>query len=100
MHPGVVLAIVIVGAIIVALVVPRARGVPVGGEVMVRCRQGHLFTTLWVPLASIKAVRLGWARFQRCPVGSHWSLVMPVNPTTLTADEIAIAGQVHDVRVP
>lgn len=26
---------------------------------IVRCRQGHLLETIWVPLASIKAVRLG-----------------------------------------
>jgi len=25
------------------------RGYPIGGRLVVRCRQGHLFTTLWIP---------------------------------------------------
>ena len=52
-----------------------------GGNVTVRCRQGHLFTTIWIPGASLKALRLGWWRFQRCPVGGHWSVVTPVKGT-------------------
>jgi hypothetical protein len=38
----------------------------------VRCSAGHLFTTIWVPLGSLKAVRLGGTRYQYCPVGHHW----------------------------
>ncbi|HVC78321.1 MAG TPA: hypothetical protein VND96_17565 [Candidatus Micrarchaeaceae archaeon] len=87
-------------AFVFTLVAPRLRGVPVGGEVIVRCRQGHLFTTLWVPLASIKAVRLGWARVQRCPVGNHWSLVVPVNKASLKPEEIDFAQAHHDAQVP
>jgi hypothetical protein len=26
----------------------------------VRCRRGHLFTAIWIPGISFKAVRLGW----------------------------------------
>jgi hypothetical protein len=37
----------------------------------VRCKDGPLFTTIWIPLGSVKAMRLGGARFQRCPVGDH-----------------------------
>jgi hypothetical protein len=33
-----------------------ARGYPIGGNLIVRCRHGHLFTTLWVPSASVKAL--------------------------------------------
>src|SRR5512142_2152102 len=40
----------------------------VGGRVVVRCRHGHLFTTIWIPGVSAKALRLGLWRFQRCPV--------------------------------
>ena len=29
-----------------------------GGNVVVRCRDGHLFTTLWLPAVSVKALRL------------------------------------------
>lgn len=38
----------------------------------VRCSAGHVFTTIWMPLGSLKAVRLGWKRWQYCPVGRHW----------------------------
>ncbi len=72
----------------------------VGGNVTVRCRDGHLFTTIWIPAASVKSLRLGFWRIQRCPVGRHWSLVTPVNPDTLTEDERRAARAHHDVRVP
>src|SRR5262245_45703400 len=64
--------------------VARRRGYQIGGNTVVRCRQGHVFTTVWIPGVSFKALRLGWWRFQRCPVGSHWSLVAPVRDADLT----------------
>jgi hypothetical protein len=66
----------------------------------VRCRQGHLFTTIWMPLGSLKAARLGNRRFQRCPVGNHWSMVVPLDRDTATPAELAAAAAVHDVRIP
>jgi hypothetical protein len=72
----------------------------IGGNVIVRCRAGHLFTTIWIPAASVKAIRLGWWRVQRCPVGHHWSLVTPVNESTLSEDERRFAREHRDVRVP
>jgi hypothetical protein len=42
-------------------------------DVIVRCSQGHLFETIWIPLVSFKAVRLGTRRLQRCPIGHHWA---------------------------
>ena len=51
-----------------------------GGNIVVRCRAGHLYTTLWIPGISVKALRFGWWRFQRCPVGHHFSLVTPPPP--------------------
>ena len=83
-----------------AAVVARRRGSWFGMDTVVRCRDGHLFTTLWIPGASLKAIRLGWWRFQRCPVGQHWSLVTPVDSTSLSEEEREIAAQRHDVRVP
>ncbi len=71
-----------------------------GGNTTVRCRQGHLFTTIWVPGASFKAVRLGTARLQRCPVGRHWSLVTPVKDSDLTDEDRESAAQHRDVRIP
>lgn len=76
------------------------RGYGVGGKVVVRCRQGHLFTTIWIPGASLKAVRLGWFRFQRCPVGNHWTFVRPAKEADLTNEERRMAEDHHDVRIP
>ena len=81
-------------------VMARRMGYKVGGNTIVRCRDGHLFTTLWIPGASLKALRLGWYRFQRCPVGNHWTLVKPVKDADLTAEELKAAEQIHDVRLP
>ncbi|MBV9338418.1 MAG: hypothetical protein JO243_21230 [Solirubrobacterales bacterium] len=71
-----------------------------GGNIVVRCREGHLFTTLWLPAISVKALRLGWWRFQRCPVGHHWSVVTPVNASGLSPRERRSARRHHDFRVP
>ena len=94
-----VLAAVVV-TLLEAIVLARRRGYLIGADTVVRCRSGHLFTTMWIPGGSLKAVRLGWWRFQRCPVGKHWSLVTPVVASDLTDDESRDAGQFHDVRVP
>lgn len=101
MRPGLWIAI---GALLVMVIV-YAIGVrtgkrPAGGDLVVRCRAGHLFTTLWVPLGSIKAVRLGAYRLQRCPVGHHWSLVSPVDPESLSPTDLAEARSHHDAWVP
>jgi hypothetical protein len=67
----------------------------------VRCSAGHLFTTIWVPLASVKAVRMGPTRYQYCPVGHHWAAVtrLDEDPATTQA-ELSEAALVHDVRIP
>jgi hypothetical protein len=69
-------------------------------ETIVRCSKGHLFTTIWIPLGSLKAVRLGSRRYQRCPVGRHWAMVTRVNLDELDPSEREAAAAVHDVRVP
>ena len=78
----------------------RMRGYGIAGDVVVRCRRGHLYTTIWVPGASLKSVRLGWWRLQRCPVGGHWSLVTPVRQSVLTEDERRTADENRDIRIP
>jgi hypothetical protein len=80
--------------------VARRRGYKVGGNAIVRCRRGHLFTTIWIPGASLKSVRLGWYRLQRCPVGRHWSLVQPVREADLTDEERHGAAEHRDLRIP
>jgi hypothetical protein len=72
----------------------------VGGRLVVRCRAGHLFTTLWMPGISIKSLKLGMWRYQRCAVGRHWSLVTPVDPATLTARERRRAAKHRDLPIP
>src|SRR6266508_3028075 len=71
-----------------------------GGEVVVRCREGHLFTTIWVPFASLKAIRLGWFRLQRCPVGNNSTFVTPVKDSDLTKEERLIAERYRDTPIP
>lgn len=71
----------------------RRRGYAIPGRTPVRCARGHLFATVWVEGGSLKAVRLGpTTRFQRCPVGRHWSIVHPVKPVDLTDEERAQLG--------
>jgi hypothetical protein len=78
----------------------RKRGYKLGPNTIVRCKQGHLFTTIWIPGASIKSIRLGFSRFQRCPVGKHWTRVTPVKDTDLTDEDRAVAARTRDVRIP
>lgn len=93
--------LVIVAAIIVVeIVTMRLRGYRVGVNVIVRCQEGHLFTTIWLPGGSLKSIRLGWWRFQRCPVGGHWSFVTPVKDSDLTEEARETAGEHKDIRVP
>lgn len=89
-----------VSVILIEAVPLWTRGYGLGGNVVVRCRRGHLFTTIWIPGVSVKAVRLGWWRLQRCPFGAHWSIVTPVSRAALTEQERASAGERKDVRLP
>lgn len=90
------IASVVIGGAAVA----RRLGHKVGGNVIVRCSKGHLFTTIWIPGGSFKAIRLGWYRFQHCPVGNHWALVRPVKDADLTDADRRIAAGSHDLRIP
>ena len=85
---------------VVGTIVARRRGYNIGTNTVVRCRSGHLFTTIWVPGASVKSIRLGPRRIQWCPVGRHWSLVTLVRKSDLSARELRKASGNKDVRVP
>jgi len=78
----------------------RLLGYNFGGSTTVRCRQGHLFTTIWIPGVKLKALDLGVARLQRCPVGKHWSLVTPVREADLTSTEREFAKEHRDLPIP
>lgn len=103
--PFVFIVVLVVVGVLVARVIVVARrfdysGYRFGGDVVVRCREGHLFTTIWIPLASLKAVRLGLVRLQYCPVGDHLTFVTPVRDSDLTDEERRFAERHHDRRVP
>lgn len=66
----------------------------------VRCKAGHVFTTIWIPMASLKAIRLGMWRFQYCPVGRHWTGVVLLNDRNASLAELQQAATVHDARIP
>jgi hypothetical protein len=89
-------ALVILGGMVVAGLLGRFERF----DRPVRCRDGHLFTTIWIPLASLKAIRLGRKRIQRCPVGHHFTIVARLDPASATAADLAAAAAVHDVRIP
>jgi hypothetical protein len=92
--------VAVVVAYVVGTIVARMLGYRVGRNTIVRCRAGHVFTTIWIPGVSVKAVRLGWWRLQRCPVGNHWTLVSPVRESDLTDDDRRLAAARLDVRIP
>lgn len=96
-----VLLLLVVALLVASSRYMRRKGYSgVGGETIVRCRDGHLFTTIWVPGASFKSVRLGWMRYQHCPVGNHWTFVVPVSEAELTEAEKRFAAEHHDVNIP
>ena len=92
--PLVIAIPIIVAVVLMKVLFARRRGRPVlGGKVVVRCSKGHLFTTTWSPLGSLTSIRLGFARFQRCPVGNHWALVKAVSNSELTDEDRRIAAE-------
>jgi hypothetical protein len=92
--------LIVVGVITGVTLIARRLGYNLGGNTVVRCRQGHLFTTIWIPGVKLKELDLVVARVQRCPVGKHWSLVFPVRDVDLTDEERQFALAHHDIRLP
>jgi hypothetical protein len=92
--------LLLIAAIIVGTRLARRRGYAFGGNTIVRCRRGHLYTTIWIPGVKLKALDLGIARLQYCPVGEHWSLVTPVRDSDLSDEERRFARAHHDVPIP
>lgn len=90
----------VVVAYVAGTIIATRQGYSFGKNSLVRCRRGHLFTTVWIPGASVKALRLGFWRLQWCPVGRHVDLVRPVKGADLTDTERAFALAHHDVPVP
>lgn len=92
---------VIAAAIALGSLAARKAGYSsIPGWTVVRCRDGHLFTTIWIPGASVKSLRFGLARYQYCPVGRHWVIVRPVKDSELTAEDRIAAGLHRDLAIP
>ena len=92
--------LIVAGVITGGILIARRLGYNLGTNTVVRCRQGHLFTTVWIPGVKLKELDLVVARLQYCPVGRHWSLVVPVRDTDLTEEERQFAREHHDIRIP
>jgi hypothetical protein len=90
----------VVVAYVAGTIIATRQGYSFGKDSVVRCRRGHLFTTVWIPGASVKSLRLGFWRIQWCPVGRHVDLVRPVKNADLTDAERSFALAHHDVLVP
>jgi hypothetical protein len=80
--------------------IARRLGYNLGTNTLVRCRKGHVFTTIWIPGVKLKEIDLVIARIQRCPIGRHWSLVVPVRAADLSAEDRDFARAHHDIPVP
>ena len=96
---GLVLMIVAVIAVRIGRI-SRAQGFRYGRDVIVRCREGHLFTTTWIPGVSFKAIRLGLVRMQYCPVGDHVTAVKVMRDEDLTPAQRLEASRHRDNGVP
>jgi hypothetical protein len=67
---------------------------------VVRCSQGHLYRSVWIPGGSLKAVRWFKGRLQWCPIGRHWSWTRRVDASQISPNELAAASEVHVLRIP
>ncbi len=92
--------LIAVGVAVGGTLIARRLGYNLGANTIVRCRQGHLFTTIWIPGIKLKEIDLVVARIQRCPVGQHWSLVVPVREQGLTEAERQSARREQAAATP
>jgi len=92
--------LVVAGVIAGGTLIARRLGYNLGTSTIVRCRQGHMYSTVWLPGVKFKELDLAVARVQRCPVGQHWSLAVPVRDVSLTEEERQYALAHHDIKIP
>jgi len=85
---------------VLGTVIARRAGYALGLGTLVRCNSRHVFTTIWIPGVSVKALRVGWWRVQWCPVGRHWTVVRPVREADLSEIELRSARSHRDLRLP
>ena len=95
-----VIAGTIAASYVVGILAARRMGYRFGRNVVVKCHAGHVFSTIWIPAASFKAIRLGLWRMQWCPVGRHIALIHPIKDVDLTEEMRDVAAVKHDIPVP
>jgi hypothetical protein len=93
-------AVIVIALAVRVMRVSQQQGYRFGRDVIVRCRDGHLFMTTWIPMVSFKAIRFGLVRFQHCPVGDHGTTVRLMRDEDLTPAQRREAGRHHDNGVP
>ncbi len=96
MLPLIIIVVAAFLAFIVGAVIAHRKGFKSEGEVVARCSQGHLFTTVWVGNFNWRRVDVGFAKIQRCPVDGHLTVVRPVEMSSLTPEEKKLAKQNRD----
>jgi hypothetical protein len=67
---------------------------------VVQCSQGHCFSTIWLPMVSVKSIRLGDRRVQKCPVCHRFRSVRQIAEDELAPEELEAARQLRDSRLP
>ena len=96
-------ALVVVIIWVTLVMIPTAiifnTGLQSGKNVVVRCTTNHLYTTIWIPSVSLKAIRWGFRRYQYCPVGKHWAWTSQLRRPELTSDAVEEANKMHDIRI-
>jgi hypothetical protein len=97
---GLIIAGTVAAAYAAGTIAARRLGYSFGMNVVVRCHSGHVFSTIWIPGASVKSLRLGFWRAQWCPVGRHVTLVHPLKDAEVTGEVRQAAVARHDTRIP
>jgi hypothetical protein len=97
---GLIVAGTIAAAYAAGTIAARRLGYSFGMNVVVKCRAGHVFSTIWIPGGSLKSLRLGFWRVQWCPVGRHVSLVHPLRDAEVTGEIRQAAAASHDAPIP
>ncbi len=72
------LVVILVAIVVVALAQWLASRLRVEGslQILARCRDGHVFKTLLVPMLLLPVPRVGLVQYRYCPVGRHWTFVV------------------------
>ena len=99
MLPLIIIVVAAFLAFIVGAIVAHRKGFKKDGEVVARCSQGHLFTTVWVDRWTWRRFDVGFLKIQRCPVDGRLTVVRPAEVSDLTPEERKQAKLVKD-RVP